>query len=120
MGWFAKLSIKSKIMFLVAFVAAGIGVLMVGFLLTLQSVRINSGSYDKIESAKDIISDVLPPPMFLVEAYTVSLQMNDTTDATQIRTVDRQGQQAERALRGTPALLDRRRRRVQPEASPAG
>jgi methyl-accepting chemotaxis protein len=75
MGWFAKLGIKSKIMILVSFFALGTAVLMTGFLTTLDTVKINGGKYNQILDAKDVIADVLPPPLYLIEARLLVLQM---------------------------------------------
>ncbi|HWU64583.1 MAG TPA: methyl-accepting chemotaxis protein [Ensifer sp.] len=36
---------------------------------TLHKVRIEGPAYQQIVAAKDIIADILPPPMFVVEAY---------------------------------------------------
>jgi methyl-accepting chemotaxis protein len=85
MGWFAKLSIKSKIMVLVAAFAASSAVLMGGFLLTIQAVRVNGPNYDRIRDAKDIISDALPPPLFIVESNMIALQLKDATDPARQR-----------------------------------
>jgi methyl-accepting chemotaxis protein len=87
MGWFAKLSIKSKIMVLVMAFAATTVVLMGGFLSTIQAVRVNGTNYARIVDAKDIISDALPPPLFIVESHMVALQMNNATDQGRIRTL---------------------------------
>jgi methyl-accepting chemotaxis protein len=84
MGWFARLSIKSKIMCLVGFFAAGTAVLMAGFMATLQVVKVNGPHYDGIVDAKDVIADVLPPPMYLIEARLVVLEMLLETDASQL------------------------------------
>ena len=36
---------------------------------TLQKVRVEGPAYREIVAAKDLIADILPPPMFVVEAY---------------------------------------------------
>ncbi|NML72918.1 methyl-accepting chemotaxis protein [Rhizobium sp. S-51] len=36
---------------------------------TLQTVRIEGPAYTQIIHGKDLVADILPPPMFLVEAY---------------------------------------------------
>jgi methyl-accepting chemotaxis protein len=80
MRWFADLSIKAKIMMLIAFFTAGVGLLMAGFMSTLQVVRIGGANYDAIVDSKDIIADVLPPPMYLIEARLVALRMLEADD----------------------------------------
>jgi methyl-accepting chemotaxis protein len=85
MGWFARLSIKSKVMFLVVAFAGSTAILLGGFLMTIQAVRINGTNYERVRDAQDIISDALPPPLFIVESHMVALQMQNATDAGRLR-----------------------------------
>jgi methyl-accepting chemotaxis protein len=55
---------------------------------TLESVRIESPAYHGIVNAKDIVADILPPPLFVVEAYlhaTESIVHPDMTDGNLAR-----------------------------------
>ncbi len=97
MGWFARLSIRSKIMVMVAFFAAGTATLLAGFLSTLRAVQVNGSSYGEIVAAKDVISDVLPPPLFLVESHAITLEMM-TADPSRIRTLIDKGNQLKSAF----------------------
>ena len=81
MDWISRLSIKAKIMLLVAYFALGTSILMLGFMLTLNTVKINGAHYDAIADGKDVIADVLPPPMYLIESRLVVLQMQLERDA---------------------------------------
>ncbi|MCD2180361.1 methyl-accepting chemotaxis protein [Rhizobium sp. C1] len=50
---------------------------------TLQKVRIQGPAYREIIDAKDLIADILPPPLFVVEAYlhaTEAVIHNEMTD----------------------------------------
>lgn len=44
-------------------------------LFTTYSVSIKSDRYNEIIAGKDLVADILPPPMYLIETYLVSQQM---------------------------------------------
>jgi methyl-accepting chemotaxis protein len=49
--------------------------LAVGTLLySLQQLKIEGPQYERIVDAKDLVADILPPPMFLVEAYLTAIE----------------------------------------------
>jgi PAS domain S-box-containing protein len=59
-----------------------IGIFSIGFLLygwwsfrTLAELKVNGPLYRGIVESKDIIADTLPPPLYIIESYLVSLQM---------------------------------------------
>jgi methyl-accepting chemotaxis protein len=73
--------------FLVAFcltLLTGFG-LAIGILLySLQQVKIHGPEYQRIIDSKDLVADILPPPMFVVEAYltaTETARHPEETDA---------------------------------------
>lgn len=51
---------------------------------TLQQLKVNGPVYDRIVQGKDLIADILPPPGYIIEAYLVSQQLFDATDAAKI------------------------------------
>ncbi|SIQ21138.1 methyl-accepting chemotaxis protein [Rhizobium sp. RU35A] len=59
--------------------------LAIGVLLySLQQLKVDGPEYERVVDAKDLIADILPPPMFLVEAYltaTETARHPDETDA---------------------------------------
>jgi methyl-accepting chemotaxis protein len=59
--------------------------LALGILLySLQQVKIEGPEYQRIVDSKDLVADILPPPMFVVEAYltaTETAQHPEETDA---------------------------------------
>ncbi len=85
MSWISKLSIKAKITFLVGFFAVGSAILMAGFLVTLDGVKINGPRYDAIIDGKDAIADVLPPPLYVLESRLVALQMVLESDPAKLQ-----------------------------------
>ncbi len=75
-----KLSVRRKILLVVA--VPIITMLAIGAFVfnTQQSVRVGSQSYQEIIAAKDLIADVLPPPGFVVESYLTVQQLANTDD----------------------------------------
>ena len=45
--------------------------------LTVNSIRIGGQSYRQIEGGKDLIADILPPPLYVVEAYLAAHTLED-------------------------------------------
>jgi methyl-accepting chemotaxis protein len=119
MGWFAKLSIKSKIMALVGFFAVGTAVLLAGFLVTMDKVRVNGPRYGRIIDAKDIISDILPPPLFVVESYALALQMPEASDSSALRALIEKGNRLRAQYEERHRYWTARESELQPEVKRA-
>ena len=66
---------------LMALFAGGLvlGVLIMAVVagLTVNSIRIGGQSYRQIEGGKDLIADILPPPLYVVEAYLTAHTLED-------------------------------------------
>ncbi len=48
--------------------------------LARERTRINGELYARIVSQKDLVAQTLPPPMYLVDAYQLALQLHDESD----------------------------------------
>ncbi|WP_075293139.1 methyl-accepting chemotaxis protein [Pararhizobium arenae] len=46
----------------------------------LQRLKVNGPIYEQIIYGKDLIADILPPPLFVVESYMLSHEANDFPD----------------------------------------
>ena len=51
---------------------------------TVSKVRIGSETYDRIIEGKDLVADVLPPPHYIIESYLITLQMAESTSASEM------------------------------------
>ncbi len=87
MNFLDKLTVKGKLLLLA-------GVTVVGFVAfgwlafdTLQDHRVNGPKYRRIVQGKDIISDVIPPPEYIIESYLIALQLVNETDAARRETL---------------------------------
>ncbi|RYG61537.1 hypothetical protein EON80_23850, partial [bacterium] len=72
---FKNSKVKDKLAMLV-------GVFTLGFVLfaliafnTLNEIKIQGPYYNRIAAGKDMIADVLPPPLFIVESYVTAIRM---------------------------------------------
>lgn len=57
---------------------------------TLSRLKVNGPVYTAIVQQKDLLGDILPPPMYILETYTTALQMLGDTDSAAVKAdVDR-------------------------------
>jgi two-component system cell cycle sensor histidine kinase/response regulator CckA len=80
---FRALSTRAKLRALNAFSVAMLAVLTLGSLLVLRVVDLNGPLYNRIARSKDLVSDVLPPPLFVVESHLHVLQLVAEKDPAQ-------------------------------------
>ena len=64
-----------------------IGLFSLGFIVyglwsfkTLNELKVNGPTYQRIVQAKDLIADILPPPEYIIESYMVVLQISATDE----------------------------------------
>ncbi|MGU7782240.1 sensor histidine kinase [Burkholderia sp. PU8-34] len=58
-------------------------------LVVLNGLEVNGPLYKKIALSKDLTSDVLPPPEYVIESYLVCFQLVEASAAEQQRLIDR-------------------------------
>jgi methyl-accepting chemotaxis protein len=80
---FSNLRIRWKLALMVALLFAG----FLGFGLTtariFQTVSVGGPCYARIVLGKDLVADILPPPAYIIEAFLVSHEIEDTPDAAE-------------------------------------
>ena len=69
-----RLSLGSKFKLLISCFAVGFVAFGAGTFITLQRVKVNGPSYQKIITGKDLQADILPPPAYILESYTAVLE----------------------------------------------
>ena len=67
-----KLSHRFAALF--ALIVAGFAVYGFWSFRTLNELKVNGPTYQRIVQGKDLIADILPPPEYIIESYLVSLQ----------------------------------------------
>src|SRR5689334_5122983 len=80
---FENLTIRWRMLLLVAAFFVGLAVQATMLFRTFDKVRIGGAPYQRISANKDVIADLAPPPSHLLEAYLVVHQALDESDAKQ-------------------------------------
>jgi len=73
-------TIKTKLLLSTALLVGAFGLFGVFSYQTLQEVKINGPLYTHITQGKDVIAEVLPPPLYVVESYMLVFEMLDEVD----------------------------------------
>ncbi|CAB3662671.1 methyl-accepting chemotaxis protein [Trinickia soli] len=58
-------------------------------MFVIKELRVNGPLYDKIVQNKDLVSDILPPPEYVIESYLTCFQLVGAESADQSRLIDR-------------------------------
>ena len=75
-------SIKQKLIGLLFLFSGALILQFTALYVAFSQVTINSERYDKIIYDKDIIADILPPPLFLIETHALVFEVTQTTNLT--------------------------------------
>jgi methyl-accepting chemotaxis protein len=78
-------TIKTKLLLSTALLVLAFVVFGVYSYRTLQEVQINGPLYTRIAQGKDVIADVLPPPLYVVESYMLVFEMLDEIDPSRLK-----------------------------------
>ena len=70
-----KITIARSLLVFGAAVAATFATTIGVMTFTLEKVKIEGPEYRQIIAGKDIVADILPPPMFLIEAYLLASEI---------------------------------------------
>lgn len=79
-----SIKIRTKLIFLVVFLIAGIGYYIYYVNQIVDEVKIKGDIYNNIILQKDLIADILPPPEYIIESYLTVFQMTETKNLTEI------------------------------------
>ncbi|MFM2035734.1 MAG: hypothetical protein RL459_999, partial [Pseudomonadota bacterium] len=80
---FDKLKIRTRFLILLGLFILGFGVYGTWSFKTVNEVKVNGPLYERIVQSKDLIADILPPPVYVIESYLVSLQLQASKDEAQ-------------------------------------
>jgi len=64
-----KLRMKATVFVFGVAMAIGIALAVTINAVSLNKVRIGGSTYDEIIQVKDLVADILPPPLYIIEAY---------------------------------------------------
>ena len=76
-----NISVARKFAILIILVFVGMTGLFSISTYTITKSSIGSSTYDSIANSKDLLADILPPPLYVIETYLDALQIIGTSDA---------------------------------------
>ena len=88
-----RLSIRLKLALLAGPFVLALLIALVMSYYTIEAVKINGPVYQEILGTKDLVADVLPPPLYLVESYLLVLQLLQETDRNVVAQLIDRGKQ---------------------------
>src|SRR5690242_1413305 len=51
----------------------------------VTEIKVHGPVYSRIKTASDLTADILPPPLYVIEAYLTLYQLRSATEASEIR-----------------------------------
>lgn len=94
---FNRLTVGTKLYLLIVLFSATLIGYAVWANSTLNIAKVHGPYYNKIVAGKDLIADILPPPAYVIEPYTVVLLMADeVATGNDSKAVERMAQQLEK------------------------
>lgn len=79
-----KQKIQTNLFLLISILLTGMIVFGVLSFLTLQEVKIKGPYYNKIITANELISDILPPPAYIIESYLTAFEQMFAANKTSL------------------------------------
>ena len=74
-------TIRTRFVLLLGVFVLGFGLCAGWSFYTLSQLKVNGPLYQRIVQSKDLVDDVLPPPLYVLEPYLITLQFADSTSA---------------------------------------
>jgi hypothetical protein len=81
-----NLSIRAKLFLVIGLLLRGFGLLGRIAASTLNRTKVGGPLYEEVVLGKDLLADVLPPPLFIIEAYLTVHEIEDERDPARIQT----------------------------------
>lgn len=78
---FDGLGIRRRFVILLGIFVLGFAVFGFWSFKTLGELQINGPLSQRIDKKKDVVSDILPPPIYIIESYLTALQISTAPDA---------------------------------------
>ena len=102
MDWLRRFKLGQRLRLLIAAFCVGLLGYGAWTYWTLQTVKVGGPLYERIQTSHELVSDVLPPPSYIIESYLTCLQIANASDG------QRQGMLVERLHKLEADYLQRR------------
>ncbi len=83
-----QLGVRGRLVILMLVFAASLVTLTVVGFVTVQEVRVGGEFYRRILAGKELEADVLPPPLYITEAYQTMLRLAGETDRQRMKPLE--------------------------------
>ncbi len=113
MDWLRRFKLGQRLLLLLATFSLGFLAYGVWTYRTLQTVQVGGPLYERIETSQNLLSDVLPPPSYIIESYLTCLQIAAAIDSQQ------QGALVERLRQLQTSYLERHQHWMDAQLDPA-
>src|SRR5450830_496583 len=77
-----SLNLSRRLYLLIAVFTISFSIFGLWSFKTLHEIKVGGEVFHRIGESKDLVSDLLPPPLYIVESYLLCLQLDRTTDAS--------------------------------------
>lgn len=77
------LKLSHRLALLIAVVSCGFFLFSLQSYITISSIQVKGPIYDKIIQDKDLVADILPPPIYIIESYLLTIKLATTTEQQQ-------------------------------------
>ncbi|OBR90612.1 putative methyl-accepting chemotaxis protein YoaH [Clostridium ragsdalei P11] len=96
LNFIANLRIRHKIFAMISLFIIGFIVFGTYAFYSLSKIKINGTTYNNIIEKKDLVSDVLPPPEYIIESYLISYQLVGESNSANVSDLIKQGDKLEK------------------------
>jgi methyl-accepting chemotaxis protein len=90
-----RLGLRGRLILLVGCFTIGLILFAVLSWQTLRIVRVGGPAYDQVVEGQNLIADILPPPLYITEAYSIMLRMAGEGDAARLRALETESRRLE-------------------------
>lgn len=81
MDFLRRFNVGQRLRLLILIFAAGFVAYGYWSFRTLAEIKVGGPVFERIEQSQNVVSDVLPPPMYIIESYLVALRITAAVDA---------------------------------------
>ena len=83
MDFLRRLRVGQRLSLLILVFAAGFAAYGYWSFRTLAEIRVGGPAFERITQSQNLVSDVLPPPAYIIESYLLVLRIGDAADMRQ-------------------------------------
>lgn len=79
-----QMTIRMRFAIILFTLITGFALFGIATLTAMKTLNVNGTIYQRVIQGKDLIADILPPPEYIIESYSVALELNQSKDMNEI------------------------------------